>query len=227
MPYKKSYGKRKRYSKRSYRGGGSFWNSFSKNYKTVSKYTNFAEIWSAISKLRGLVNSEMHKLDMAASNSVTTAGVIDPMCKVAVGDTYADRTGNSIYARALNIKGFCQLGASETSNIIRLAIVHDTQQISDTTPALTDIYEAVSVNAHLAPATVGRFKVLYDKCYTFDANNVQRKWEINLPMRHHVRYNGTATTDLQKGALYFVQMSNYVTNAPVCAYKARLSFHDN
>lgn len=222
---RKSYG-RPRYSKRRGRGRMGIL-GYAK--AGMSAYSMAKSALAAIWRLKGLVNSEMHKLDNSASNTVTSAsGVVDPMCKVAVGDTYADRTGNSIFVRALNFKGTVALGASETTTILRLIVLEDLQQIADTTPAVTDIYESTSVNAHLNALTVGRFKILRDIRIVVDSQNPLKGFEINCPMRLHVRYNGSATTDIQKGALYFVQLAGgYTTNAPNCSYKARLSFHDN
>lgn len=184
-----------------------------------------SQIW----RLKGLINSEMHKLDNVASAvSVVNTGVVDCMNKVATGDSISTRTGNSIYVRSLNIKGSYAIGTSETSNFIRLAVVLDTQQISDTSPSWTDIYETTSTLAHLNPATVGRFKVLKDMRIVMNsANKPNGQFELNIPMRHHVRFNGTADTDIQKGSIYVVYLGSYTTNAPLLNYRARLSFHDN
>lgn len=187
--------------------------------------------WKGVWKLKGLVNSEMHKLDMSAINVVDNSGLLDPMCKVGVGDTYADRTGNSVFARSLNIKGVASWNPSVTTGtqMLRLACVQDNQQIGDTNPSYTDVYEAASSVAHLNPATVGRFKILYDKTIPLSAQVPLVPYEINLPMRHHVRFNGTGNTDIQKGALYFSQIAGIQggSTGPTNSYRARLSFHDN
>lgn len=222
MPYRRKY--RKKFRSRRKRTGG--YMPYIKG--AYSAYTLARRAMAGIWKLKGLVNSEMHKLDMTASNSVDTTGVADPMCKVAVGDTYDTRTGNSIYVRSLNIKGDISYNTSFTGpQFVRLAVVQDTQQIGDTNPTTGDIYEGTGAFCHLNPNTVGRFKVLYNQCYSVDQYNPARVYDINIPLRHHVRYNGSLNTDIQRGALYFVQMSTASTNTPVVSYRARLSFHDN
>lgn len=222
------YGRKKFTSKRRRgRKGGKSSPWYDKKYSAVQLAR---KAWDGVWRLKGLVNSEVHKNDMNSGlTTIPNTGVIDSMVKIAVGDTYADRTGNSVYARSLNIKGVFALGASETQSFIRMAVVIDTQQIGDTNPAFTDIYEAASSIAHLNPATVGRFKVLKDLTYVISSGGDPIKgFEINLPMRHHVRFNGTANTDIQKGAIYLVYTSSmYVTNPPTVLYRARLSFHDN
>lgn len=221
--YKKRPYRRRRYGRKGYNWGG-----MSKFYKTVAENTSMEAVWAAINGLKGLINSEMHKLDFNNTTTVTTSGTLDGLCKVAVGDTYADRTGNSIYARALNIEGTVawNFNSATGTQTCRIAIVKDLQQIADTDPVWTDVYDVASNNAHLNPATVGRFKILYNRVYSLEANKPLVNFRINLPMRHHIRFNGTAGTDIQKGALYIAYI--YGGNAaPTLSYRSRLSFHDN
>lgn len=225
MTYVKVNKPKKSKRSRRYRRYGNrqtLWNS-----KMYSAYDLASAAYNGLWRLKGLVNSEMHKLDVSVSTSVTDAGSVTHLSGVAQNDTVAGRTGNSIYVRALNLKCTAAKNGSATQSFFRVAIVQDTQQISDTVPAYSDIYEAADVNAHLNTNTVGRFKILYDKKLCFDASNSVQEWEINLPMRHHVRYNGTANTDEQKGALYLAMVSNETTNGVQFAARSRLSFHDN
>ena len=43
----------------------------------------------------------------------------------------------------------------------------------------------------------------------------------------HIRYNGTADTDIQKGGLYILFISDQASDYPTCDYQTRLGYHDN
>lgn len=185
------------------------------------------QVW----KLKGLVNSEMYKYDLVNQTpSPGTTGTVTHLTSVAQGDGDGNRTGNSIFVRALNIRGHVQRNSAGSSvQIVRIAIIMDTQQIADSAPVFSDIYEGTDVLSHLNSDTVGRFKVLYNQVITLDSVSVPlRPFQINLPMRHHVRYNGVNGTDIQRGALYFVAVSSQASaNYPAITFDARLSYHDN
>lgn len=230
MPYykKRRYPvrRRRRPARRGYNWGG-----MSKFYKTVAENTSMDAVWAAINGLKGLVNSEMHKFDSAAitNSNILNTGNVDGLCKVAVGDTFADRTGNSIYARALNINGLLSWNSASATGpqYVKLSVVKDMQQVSDTDPAYGDIYESTTTLGHLNSATVGRFKILWTRTYVLQYDRQQIPFKINLPMRHHIRYNGTAGTDIQKGDLYITYLGTSSNNYPLISYRSRLSFHDN
>lgn len=225
MPYKRKYvkrGRRRYYRKKVSGGFGGM--SLASAWKTAK--------WAAQQawKIKGLVNSEMMKLDTSASGvSIPTTGVVTHMTAVAQGDTDASRHGNSIYVRALNIKGYVRMNSAATASVYRLSVIIDTQQVGDTSPTYSDIYESADVNSHLNNATVGRYKILKNIVLTLVQGQTDvRYFDINIPMRHHVRYNGTATSDVQKGGIYLVRVSNEgVGYTPSDTYEARLSYHDN
>lgn len=201
--------------------------SLSSAWKTAKWAAN------AVWKIKGLVNSEMLKHDVQeAGTIITTAGYYKPLTDVAVGDDDASRTGNSIYVRSVHIRGQLVYNgtAGATPGFCRLIVVIDTQQVGDTYPAISEVLDTATggVNAHVLHTTAGRFKILYSRVFTTD--NIDRTVVpilINLPMRHHARYNGTASTDIQRGGIYVHAISSEATNGPKLIYNARLSYHDN
>jgi len=236
MVYKRKSFKRRtrRYAPR--RPGDNWFNS---GYKTVSKYTNWSAINTALQdiwKLKGLINSEKYKLDIADSGTVilNNGTYSQHLTAVAIGDGDNQRTGNSIYVRSVNIKGSCifNTAGGAANQFMRLMLIEDTQQISDTVPTLATVLQTTgtgnSYNSHLNTATVGRFKILYNKVYELDSVKAPaRNFEINLPMRHHVRYNGTASTDVQRGGLYLMAIADSTADGPTLIYQSRTSYHDN
>jgi len=228
MPYryaKKSFSRRKPYKSRSYKPRSVASGLY--NYKF-----SVADVARQVWKLKGLVNSEMYKFDFAGQTYIPySSGSVAPLTGVAQGDGDGNRTGNSIFARSLNVKGYVQHNTSgDAIQIVRVALVQDTQQIGDTAPVFSDIYEGTDVNSHLNSETVGRFKILYNQVLILDQVNAPlRKFEINKAMRQHIRFNGNGAGDVQKDGIYLVMVSSQggAANGPTLKFDSRLSYHDN
>lgn len=185
---------------------------------------------AGVNYVRGLVNSEKYKFDTSIAWTPTNVGQISCISLVAQGDGDGARTGNSIFCRQLNIQGNAtrnSLGTYPDGQIIRLMVVIDTQQVGDTSPSISDVVEANGVNSFLNSETVGRFTVLWSKRIMLDTQHPNTLLSFNHSMKHHIRFNGTAGSDVQKGALYVLAFSNETTNAPTIGLQCRLSYHDN
>lgn len=223
MPYGKQR-KYRRYRRRPYRKSQPW---YAKKYSAMDagRYA-LRQVW----RLKGLVNSEMYKFDTQLTGTVPDTGGINAVTNIAQGDTGITRTGNSIYVRSVNWKG--QVFRSTSGNVaqtMRLMVVMDSQQVGDTTPAISDILSSVTTYSHLNVSTVGRFKILATKIIVLSSTgDLVKNFEINLPMRHHVRYNGTGASDVQKGGLYCVTISDQASaNYPSIQSECRVSYHDN
>lgn len=179
-----------------------------------------------ISYLKGLVNSEVLKSETTISTTAGTTAVVTHLTGVAQGDTVSGRTGNSIYVRKC-IARFLFEWQALTPTGVRLMLVLDKQQVGDTSPSVTDILTTATLNSWLNPATVGRFSILYNKRFVLDTNKPMWVFDIIRNMRHHVRYNGTASTDIQRGGLYLIAFSTDNTNPPSYQCNARIEYHDN
>jgi len=231
MPgYKKSRFRKNRSSRRSYRrgGGSSTWARWYQKGITPKESLEYAV--QGVKYLSGLVNSEMFKLDTAFSAAALTTGAVSHVTAVQQGDGDSQRTGNSIFVRSYNLKGsIVHNAAGSNTQFVRVSVVQDKQQIGDTVPAYTDVYESASPYAHLNSNTVGRFKILYSRTYIVNNNDkTSCLLNINIPMRHHVRYNGTAGSDIQKGGLYIcTSVDEPTANMPTWSGEMRLSYHDN
>lgn len=185
------------------------------------------ELW----KLKGLVNSEMYKFDLSNNAlSPSNTGTVTHLTSIAQGDGDGARTGNSVFVRSANIKGYIQRNAAGSGvQIVKLSLVIDKQQVGDSAPTWADIYEGTDVNCHLNSDTVGRFSILWTRTYILDnLSTPLAKFDLNKVMRHHVRYNGVNGTDIQKGGLYLVAVSSQATsNFPALNFDSRISYHDN
>lgn len=212
-------------------------------WKTITGYANkfgYSGLSSAgsaayaalrgVQYLKGLVNSEMYKVDITDTGTIITdAGTYQKqLTAVAQGDGDSARTGNSIYVRSLNIRGQIIFNSSGTNpQFLRLMVVIDRQQIADSAVSTTTVL-AGGYNSHLNSLNVGRFTILHSRTYALDDNDrLVTNFVINLPMRLHVRYNGTANTDIQRNGIWIVAVSSEPTNGPKLVFDSRLSYHDN
>lgn len=188
--------------------------------------------WKGVKYLKTLVNSEVKKLDLTGSGTLTetTAGVLH-MTAIAQGDTDSSRDGNSVLCKYATIRGTLVHNVSgDSQQFCRLLVFVDKQQVSDTAPTLSPLLE--STYPYVAPLnneSLGRFSVLYDRVFTLDAEHQATSFKINLDLTgHHVRFNGTGTGDVQKGGIYFGFIGSQATsNYPTITYYSRLGYHDN
>lgn len=184
--------------------------------------------WSGVKYLRTLVNSENHKLDTDFDGNVANTGGITHVTAIGQGDGLNQRTGNSCLLSYLSLKCYITQHASATLSAVRCILFIDLQQISDTSPAIGDLLTTVSIRSHYNANNVGRFKVLYDQVYTMDGAKTKSLWiRKNFTLNRHVRFNGSATTDIQKGGIYWALLSNEATNTPALLSQVRVGWHDN
>lgn len=226
--YKSRRGYRRPSSRRRRPGSAVPW--YSRKYSTLEIAQ---KAYSTAKYLTGLVNSEVHKFDGSNTVTPTYSGGLDNLCGIAQDDTDAGRTGNSIFVRKLGIRGIVNWNSAVagSSQLVRLMVIIDKQQISDTAPGAADVLESTgssqAINSFLNSATVGRFTVLKSIVLRVDADDPQRTFQMNIPLKHHIRYNGGGSGDGQKGLIYLLYVSDASTNNPSVVYSHRLSFHDN
>lgn len=183
--------------------------------------------WRATRYLKGLVNSEMFHNEITTSASINNTGTVYSLTNISQGDSTTTRTGNSILVRNLLKRIRFTKNASATTTFVRCVLFQDKQQVGDTSPAITDLLASATVDAPLNLNTLGRFKILYNKTIVLNTNSPQWHKESYHKMYTHVRYNGTAGTDIQKGGLYIMFISDQPTNAPTLDMWLRLGYHDN
>lgn len=178
--------------------------------------------------IKGLINSELLKHDNTFTATISSTGVVNNLTNIGQGDSVSTRTGNSIFVRS--IFGRIAISHNNASNntFHRIILFIDTQNVSDTSPAVTDVLQASGITAPLNRETVGRFKILMDRYFATNTVDTSSKViKINKQMRHHVRFNGATSNDIQKGGIYILMLSSEPTNTPSYTYTLRTSYHDN
>lgn len=182
--------------------------------------------------LRGLVNSEMlHKDTTFSAAAITAAGSNTHLTAVAQGDDISGRTGNSFLLRSLSYRYKIIINPSVTANTtVTVMLVQDTQQVGDTTPAVTDVLQSANTFSLLNASSAGRFKILSRKSIILTPATGGRP-AVEMKGFHklysHIRFNGTGTADIQKNGLYVLFISSEATNTPTVDGTFRIGYHDN
>lgn len=181
--------------------------------------------------LKGLVNSEKHYRDDTYELG-TNRSIVHTLNDIPIGDGNDQRTGNSILARSLYIRGHMEINGAVLENTrVALLIVQDTQQVSDTVPSVTDILSTDNPDSMLKLHNAGRFKIISRKNYTLLPRSAGSQNAISFhkffKLYHHIRWNGSAGTDIQKGGYYLVIVSSENSDFPDVTVNTRLGFYDN
>lgn len=185
-----------------------------------------------LNRIRGLVNSERMYVDntMAALSGPTQVLNIQ---QLAIGDLSGQRTGNSILARSIYLQGYMNINSAVTvSTRYSLCLVQDKQQISDTVPVATDIFDSTSPEARIRVGasnnTAGRFKVLWRKNGLLIPNHRPTvTFDKYFKVYSHIKFNGASAFDIQKNGYYLVLLTSEGTNFPSISLTTRLGYHDN
>jgi len=183
---------------------------------------------AGVKYLSGLVNAELHLTeDELNATSISSTGSVTNLVDIGQNDTASGRTGNSIFMRQVHAKGCLTIHPSATTTFVRCMWVIDNQQASDTAPSITSILQNSTVESFLSANNLGRFTVLADRVYQLSQDKPMAFIKYSRIMRHHIRYNGTSSNDIQKGGLYLVLVSNEPTNTPTLSMVNRLRWYDN
>lgn len=195
---------------------------------------------AGVNYIKGMINCEKHKMEFSdiTGSAISNTSTVYHLTGVSQDDSDSGRTGNSILVRGLKVGYTIRVNTSSpaTSSCVRVIVLMDTQQLSDTQPLanLTGLLEYPSgvrvVESPLDSTTVGRFKILLDKKHYIDTvQNVQAIYNTYIPMQSHIRYNGNGAGDIQKNGIYaFVFCDTAVSGNPLLvSLVSRLYFYDN
>lgn len=230
MPFYRSRGHR---GERAVRAGLGGYKSARASVGRMRGYRkSFNWVVKSLKGLRRVINVEKKKFDAVYSvTNIPITGTVNPLHAVAQGDTDQTRDGNSIKPLSLLLRYQSYNNATAGTTAIRVLIFRDLQQVGDTNPSTTDILDdsvAALPDAPLNNNTVGRFKILRDFKIILDTAKSNRKdGKVYIPLYGHIRYNGAAATDIQKGGLYILMVSDQATNYPTMGYNYRLTYVDN
>lgn len=214
------YKKRRMRKKRS---SGTPWYERKYNAKELAQ-----KAWKTAKWLKSVVNVEKKVQDRISTGGLTSTGNVTTLTDILQGTGQSERDGTSIKMTSLLCRGNIVMNASATDTLVRHMWVIDNQQVGDSAPSVSDVLESVHPLSPLNKATFGRFTILRDELQSFSSvSNTQKVIHFSMPLQHHVRYNGTTASDIQKGGLYYISVSDEATNGPQIDIRMRLRYVDN
>lgn len=184
--------------------------------------------------LKGLINSELYTYTSTYNNTgCNTNGSVTNVTAIPQGDNADDRTGNSIFVKQCKMNLLFRIDPSGTeyNTNVRVMLVRDRQQVADAIPGIGSVLaQTTQYNVLIAGPNIGnkgRFTILYDRVFNLsDAKPSKHvKWTVN--MKSHVRFNGTAGTDIQKNGLYWMMVSDSIVSNVSVHGDIRIKYHDN
>lgn len=187
---------------------------------------------TGVNALRQIINSErIYHTDHSTYNPSST-GTVTHVTQISQGDgNFGNRTGNSILVKSLQFNMSLSRNASATAaTLVRVMFFTDLRQVADTAPSISDILVTTSTVAlKNSQATLsGRFKVIYDQTFCLDTSQgITKTDKAYFDLNQHVMFNGSATSDIDKGGIYMLTLSNEATNTPTLVVSYRISYYDN
>lgn len=173
------------------------------------------------------VEYKKHTITQQSDSVSSTTDSLGHLTAVPQDASGSSRNGISIKLTNLSIKGAIEQNVLTARSIVRFVVVQDMQQVSDSAPTWGNIFENVGMQDYLNLNTLGRFKILMDQTFTVNAENPTKMFKKNFKLNTHVRYNGSASTDIQKNGIYVLARSADAANLPVVNWNARITFVDN
>ena len=170
-----------------------------------------------VNKLARIVKPEIkYKLLLVNTITPTTTGNVQQMDLIAIGTGQNSRVGLSINMVGIGIRGQWKFNtAGATSQVVRMIVYVDKQQGVDSKATPTSILEQVSPYSYLNQIRRKRFRVLLDKMIVLDNiskfTRIIRWWK---KLNFESRYNGSASTDIDKNGIFMLTISSQATNSP-------------
>lgn len=223
MPRK--YAKRK-YNRRK-RPSSGWANTLYKGYRTVSQYTNWSTVWKAINQIKRMVNVERKFFDTAqTAQTPGSAGAIYLLSQIAQGDAYNNRQGNSCKAISNLLRMEFSLNAANEYDYMRCILFIDNEN-SGSTPAVSDVLEAVVTESPINHINGSRFSILKDETLTLkkDMNATTRKYYTRLD--NHIKWSSGVSSALKEGHIFLLVLAQQNANPTTFNYYNRIRFVDN
>lgn len=176
------------------------------------------------------------------SLNITSAGLVVHCSAVAQGDTSSTRTGNTIMVKNVTLVGRWNRSTDVPFNAnayYQVMLLVDKEQSADAAPAVSDITSnADPVFAMPAITTMERFRILWvspilsnmqvvtDSDTTANVPTQMPVIRANVTVNTKVSFNGTASTDQEKNAIYMVLLSGDQNNLIDFVGTCRVAFTD-
>lgn len=176
------------------------------------------------------IQTEIFSLSTAMTVDPNSTGTVQNLSAVGQALTAAGRTGLSIRAFSLRMKGSVQLHSSATASRVRVVVAYD-RSGTTAAPAITDLFtDAGEMADNLltigSPQVSSRFQVISDKLYIVVTNRPIVSFDIYKKLNKAIHFSGAGSTDEGRNNLWLFMASNEATNDPVFTGEARFKYMD-
>jgi hypothetical protein len=216
-----------------------------RKYRRKRRYRKKGKVARIASKALALAKTMKRQIEYKyhgnqPSRVLTTLGSVDNLNLIPEGDSSITRTGLKISPTSLLLKIRIRHGDDGSVPPIldprgvlsRIIVVRDTQQESDTAPAVTDLLVG-GTSLVMSPYNRlyrNRFEVLMDKTYKTcpNATNtvIYDNQYLKLSSKRPIYYNGGSQTDIQKNGLYMFMLCDDAVYTPTAYVWWRMRFAD-
>lgn len=180
---------------------------------------------NAVKYIGGLVNVEKHQKLTSVTGSTTNAGTVNLISGIAQGDDIGNRQGNSVKSVDL-MCNYTLNQSGTTDNFLRIIIFMDTAN-QGSSPAVTDLLNTAVPTAQRNIDNMKRFKIFHDKLISFDANYSTRAYKYYKKLGMHLRFSGSADTNVLQNAIYCLLVDSNSTDHCDVNMQFKISFYDN
>lgn len=211
---------------------------------SMSGWTMARKALQVATKVAGLVNCEWKYKDTTFSGvNVTSGGTITCLSDMAQGDDDENRSGNSVMAKSLLVRGsFGRNSGGDAYQFLRVIVFKDMNDENDTAPTLGNLLDTTTAGVAIySPLNkdIERFWILADRTFTTDSTDPQAEFKFfhrfgllkdrkgNRTIGQHVTFNGASATDTSKGHIYILLLGNSSANYPTFTGMSRFNFVDN
>lgn len=164
-----------------------------------------------------------------SADGVGAAAEFSLLNGIAGGTTQDTRNGHKIVVNYLSLNLAIEQDVNVDRTHFRCLIVYDSQ-CNGSAPQWQDIFSPSTINGLRNVNQYKRFRILYDRTIwlnTYNRTDVQLRF--NRKMALETRYDGAnaVVSDITKGSLYFIAVSDQATYQPTVSGAIRVGFYDN
>lgn len=176
------------------------------------------------------LDTEIFSISTVMTADPNTTGTVQNLSAIAQSLTAAGRTGLSIKAFSLRMKGHVALHASATASRVRVVVAYDRSGTTNA-PAIADLFTdgpAMADNLLTigSPQVSSRFQVISDKLYVVVTNRPIVTFDIYKKLNKAIHYSAAGSTDEGRNNLWLFMASSEATNDPSFVGEARFKYQD-
>ena len=214
-----------------------------KRRRTFRKRTPAKAAYTALKIVKQLKKQvEVKKIDILTYSlgvPLNADGIVTPLTQITQGNNFANRIGNEVVIKNININGLIRIHpSSSVPSCVRIVLFYDRQEQAGTLPLMTDMYDPTALSTDLAPfaklkrETVGRFQILKTYRTIVDITTPWKQFKLNLSFKkpYKVMFSGVSSITNRRGTIYMATFASDLIGAPyrpVMSCEIRTSFIDD